>query len=484
MTETTQASTARLPGGEIGRWTLRFRDAAVEREFGRQWLGQSLALIRIWSIIGILGFVLFGAVEWWIAPNNVAVSFALRYGAVLPLQLGFLAITYTRWHARTHAVNLVLATFVTNLPYVYLLAITPYPQQMIYYFMILLITLFTHGSIGCRFVYGAIASATTVALCAGVLLGINPTQPKVTVVLLLVLFLAVTISVFATYNLELHLRRDFRLNKLLALQKRHSEELARSATAANEAKTRFLAMMSHELRTPLNAIIGFAEIIAKQMFGPVQPERYREYADDIDRSGRHLLAVINGILDLSRATEGKLRIGDDTIDLGELLEECRRGVGPRVSEGGITLTIELRDVPLRLRADERMLRQILLNLMSNAVKFTPPGGSVEVSARHAEDTAIIVTIADTGIGIAPEDLETAMTPFAQVDNSLARKYEGTGLGLPLAKTLTELHGGTLSLQSAPGEGTTATVRFPPSRSVTGTGAAAPAAAPAVSSPIA
>jgi two-component system, cell cycle sensor histidine kinase PleC len=482
MTLATPASTGRLPGGEIGRWTLRFRDAGVEREFGQQWLNQSLPLIRIWSVIGVLAFVAFGLVEWWIAPENIAVSFGLRYGVVLPIQIAFIVITYTRWHAATHAVNLVLATFLTNLSYVYLLAITPYPQQMIYYFMILLITLFTHGSIGCRFVHGFVASACTISLCAWVLMTADP-EPKITVILLLVLFLVATISVFATYNQELHIRRDFRLNKLLTMQKRHSEELAQSATAANEAKSRFLAMMSHELRTPLNAIIGFAEIIAKQMFGPVQPERYREYADDIDRSGRHLLNVINGILDLSRATEGKLKIGDDTVDVADLLEECRRTVAPQVTEGGITLTVELRTAPLQLRADERMLRQILLNLLSNAIKFTLPGGQVEVSAEQAEDGATLVSIDDTGIGIAPEDLETAMTPFAQVDSSLARKYEGSGLGLPLAKTLTELHGGTLSLRSVLGEGTTAVVRFPPSRSVRGARTSATPAMP-VASPIA
>jgi two-component system cell cycle sensor histidine kinase PleC len=160
-----------------------------------------------------------------------------------------------------------------------------------------------------------VASFLTCGPCAGVALAANPLPIRTAVVLLLVLLLANTVAVFSNYNQELHIRRDFRLNKLLVIQKGHSEELARSAMEAGDAKTHFLAMMSYALRTPLNAIIGFAEIIAKQMFGPVRPDRYREYADDIDRSDRRLLTMINSILDLSRAAEGKPRTVEDKVGL-------------------------------------------------------------------------------------------------------------------------------------------------------------------------
>ena len=463
MTDASSSSPDRLSGGAISRWTLRFSDSAVEREFDLLWRGQSLGLIRLWSLIGILVYVAFGLVEWWVYPANIGQSFALRYGLVLPIQLGFLGLTYSRWHSVTQAINLVLCTSLTNAAYLYLLAITPHPQQMIYYFMVLLIILFTHGFIGVRFVHSFVASYLTFFGYLAVMLLFSPVSAKTGAVLALVLFLAITISVFGNYNQELHLRRDFRLNKLLALQKRHSEELARRAMEANEAKSRFLAMMSHELRTPLNAIIGFSEIIAKQMFGPVQPERYRGYAADIDRSGRHLLGLINGILDLSRAAEGKLNLREDTIDIGDLLEQCRRMLEPRAEEAGLRLTLKRPISLLQLRGDERMVRQIVLNLLSNALKFTPSGGTVALGADQLEDGALTLTVADTGIGIAASDMEIAMTPFGQIDSSLARKYEGAGLGLPLSRTLIELHGGTLTLASEPGRGTTATVRFPGSR---------------------
>ena len=179
----------------------------------------------------------FGLAEWWIYPANVGASFALRYGLILPVQLGFYAVTYTRWHLRTRAYNLVICTFITNAAYLYLLAITPFPHSTIYYFITLLIVLFTNGFVGARFLHSFVASYLTFACYALVTLAFNPLTPKTSAVLLVVLFLAITIAVFSTYNQEIHIRRDFRLNKLLALQNRESEELARQATAASEAKS-------------------------------------------------------------------------------------------------------------------------------------------------------------------------------------------------------------------------------------------------------
>jgi PAS domain S-box-containing protein len=243
-------------------------------------------------------------------------------------------------------------------------------------------------------------------------------------------------------------------------------ELARDeAEAGSRAKSEFLAAMSHELRTPLNAVIGFSEIIQAQTFGPVGSPQYRDYADDIHGAGVHLLGVINDILDLSRVECGSHELNEETLDLQELLDSAFGLVRPRVVEGGIKLDLEVWEPLPALEADARKLKQVLVNLLTNAVKFTESGGVVTVRVWHREDSGIVVQIADTGIGMAAGDIPKALARFGQVDSRLERRHEGTGLGLPLAKALIELHGGSLDLQSRPGLGTTVTLRLPASRAV-------------------
>ena len=237
------------------------------------------------------------------------------------------------------------------------------------------------------------------------------------------------------------------------------------AETANRAKSEFLALMSHELRTPLNAILGFSEIIKGEMLGPVGTAKYRDYANDVHESGQHLLALINDILDLSKIEAGKLELDEEDVDVADAIQSCLTLVREWAKNGGVRLVTEIPEELPALRFDERKLKQILINLLSNAVKFTPAGGTVTIKAWFRADSGYVFQIIDTGVGIALEDIPKALSPFGQVDAKLARKYEGTGLGLPLTKSLVEMSSGSMDLQSEVGVGTTVTVRFPKERIV-------------------
>ena len=244
-----------------------------------------------------------------------------------------------------------------------------------------------------------------------------------------------------------------------------------SAAAANHAKSQFLAAMSHELRTPLNAVIGFSEMLAHETFGPLGHAKYNEYVEDIRASGVHLLSLINDVLDLSRLDAGQMEMADEDIDLADIVAQSLRIVRGRAQESGIRMFEAIEAPELAVRGDRRRIRQVLINLLANAIKFTPEGGTIRVAiARRGEDAVVAVT--DTGIGMAKEDIPKAFEQFRQLDNSLSRKYEGAGLGLPLARQLMEAHGGQLELESTLRVGTTATMTFPSARVITRSEAAA------------
>jgi signal transduction histidine kinase len=242
-----------------------------------------------------------------------------------------------------------------------------------------------------------------------------------------------------------------------------------AAQSAVRAKSVFLASMSHELRTPLNAILGFSEIMRDELFGPLGSRPYREYAVLIHESAEHLLDVISDVLDASKAETGTLAIEEGIVDAAAVVRNCIGVVAGAVAEKGLSLATEIDPDPPRLRADHGRIRQIILNLLLNAVKFTPPKGRVTLRLHRDAGGGVVLSVADTGIGMSQDDMAAALEPFAQAESSLTRRFQGTGLGLPLARALMRLHGGDLSLESEVGRGTTVTVRFPRERVLNGNG---------------
>jgi two-component system cell cycle sensor histidine kinase PleC len=268
-----------------------------------------------------------------------------------------------------------------------------------------------------------------------------------------IFIILISILMFTTQRAEAIIAKQHEINLELTAA-------AATAEAENRDKSQFLANISHELRTPLNAIIGFSEIIKKEALEHLKPA-HQEYIRDIHGSGIHLLSLINDILDFSKAEAGKLELDLTEIDINKLVINSMRLVIPRAENAQVTLVEDLPSEHVICMADGKKLKQVLLNLLSNAVKFTPAGGEVRVSAwEQLMDNKICIQVRDTGIGIAPKDIAKVMMPFGQVDNKLSRKYEGTGLGLPLSKKFVEIMGGEFHIESEVDVGTMITLKLP------------------------
>ncbi len=247
-------------------------------------------------------------------------------------------------------------------------------------------------------------------------------------------------------------------------QERALRTALRQAEIANKMKAAFLAAMSHELKTPLNAVLGFSEIIRDEVLGPVGHDMYRDYAGDIHKSGTRLLSVINDVLDVSRLEGGLLTLDARPENILDVVEAAIK-LARAVTHDGRKIEIDVPDDMPSLLVDPRRLAQAIGNLLANALKFTPQSGHVRFSARIAADGGALLTVDDSGIGMEQETIAAALEPFRQLDASLARRFEGAGLGLSISKALAELHGGALSVQSAVGEGTVVTIALPAGRLV-------------------
>jgi len=275
------------------------------------------------------------------------------------------------------------------------------------------------------------------------------------------------------YGSEVPIRRTDELGDLAASFESMSGTLASTQTrlrqakddaeAASRAKTEFLANMSHELRTPLNSIIGFSDMISNRVLGDFEGDRYTSYAADINRAGKYLLGMIDDILDVSLIESDAVKLDQEDLDVDELVEHCITMVRSKAEKAGLSLAAQLFDPTPAVFADRRRLMQILINMLSNAIKFTPPGGTISLEVGTDPSGGVVFAVSDTGIGIAEEDVAAVLEVFHQVESSVTRGHDGSGIGLPLSKSLAELHGGSLELESVVGVGTTVSVRLPPRR---------------------
>lgn len=274
---------------------------------------------------------------------------------------------------------------------------------------------------------------------------------------------------FTTATLELSQKRRFQVTTIMDITLRKQMEFSlriakEQADAANQAKSAFLANMSHELRTPLNAIIGFSEMMIKQTFGPLGSDKYHEYLDDIHMSAKHLLEIINEVLDMSKIEAGKVELDEQDIDVQGLVDSVVRIMANRAFNSGLEIRQEIQtDLPV-LYADPRLVRQILINLVTNAIKYSNKAGYIDVCARLDDGGNMQLIVQDYGVGIPKESIKEAMKPFGQIhDPTKSNMQQGTGLGLPLSKAMVELHSGRLYLESDSGMGTKATITFPRQR---------------------
>jgi signal transduction histidine kinase len=451
------------PNYDLDIVRLRFRDRDVERTFERDTLQRSLSVIRVYVIAGVLLYLVFGALDRAVGGNAAHTLLVIRYGFVCPILLAVSVLSFFPVFTRIGQYALACNMVSSGLGVVVMTAFMPPPYNAQYYAGLLMCLIYCSSLIRLHFSFSIYISVILVGAYQVVAGFVNPLPFPTLISNDFFLIMATGVGLFSGYYQELYVRKSYVSQQIIEAKNAALKSLLIEADNANKSKSEFLATMSHELRTPLNAIIGFSDVLKKQLYGTLGNERYLEYVADINASGLHLLAIINDILDLAKAEAGKLELREDTFDMIQCVQDCIQMCRGRADEGGIKLTLDAPQWELDAFGDERLLRQLILNLVSNGVKFTPPNGQVRVRLTAEKGVGIFIEVFDTGIGIPPEHLDRVLRPFEQVERALSRRHGGTGLGLPFAKKIAELHGGSLWLESEVDKGTHVGVRLPAER---------------------
>ncbi len=409
----------------IDRVRLRFRDPQTERQYLSESLNEARTLIRTYLVAAALLYLMFGILDYVVGGSLVATLWFVRYAIVCPIFLAAAAMTYVPAFDTLAQTVLSIAMIAPGIGVVIMTAIMPPPFNSLYYAGLIMVVIYGSSLVRLRFINSVFISLLLVALYQVVSTLINPIPFKDYLNNNFFLVMATAVGLFSAYIQEMYIRRSYKSQKVIEAKNEAANLLLIEADKANKAKSEFLANMSHELRTPLNAIIGFSDILKRQLFGNLGDPRYSEYVLDINDSGNHLLAIINDILDLAKAEAGKLTLQEEDIDLVRCLDDAMRMCRGRAVTAGVNLNFVNASESIYAHVDERLIRQIVLNLLTNAIKFTNEGGKVTLSVVAEPGHAIMIQVQDTGIGIAQEDIVRVIRPFEQVETVLSRSHGGT-----------------------------------------------------------